>query len=89
MEIFFDGKTIELTDFMTLKGYGIASRNFDTQLTTPDKGSDQLLNHFFNGITQKEDKMPFSADRLAAIAHLTLVIDKLVCQGGGTETLAR
>lgn len=87
MEIFFDGKTIELTDFMTLKGYGIASRNFDTQLLVPDRGSEQLLQHFFNGITQKELKMPFSSERLATIAHLTLVVDKLVCQGGGTESL--
>ena len=87
MEIFFDGKTIELTDFMTLKGYGIASRNFDTQLQNPDRGSEQLLQHFFNGITQKEVKMPFSSERLVAIAHLTLIVDKLVCQGGGTEKL--
>ena len=89
MEIFFDGKTIELINFMTLKGYGIASRNFDTQLTAPDKGSAQLLHHFFNGITHKESKMPFSPERLATIAHLTLVIDKLVCQGGGTESLTQ
>ncbi len=87
MEIFFDGKTIELTDFMTLKGYGIASRNFDTQLLVPDRGAEQLLHHFINGITHKEAKMPFSSERLTTIAHLTLVVDKLVCQGGGTETI--
>lgn len=87
MEIFFDGKTIEMTDFISLKGYGTSARNFDTKLNHSDRGAEELLRRFFTGIKDPAFKMPFSTERLSQIAYLTLVVDKLVCQGGGTEKI--
>ncbi len=84
MELFFDSKTIVMNDFLTLRGYGV-SHTFDETVTVPDKGRSHLLSQFFEEIRKDSWKMPIKMDRLSNVAQLTLVVDQLVCQGGGTH----
>lgn len=86
MEVFFDGKTIRMEDYKMLKGYGV-SRNFDMELPVADRGSSELIESFFTSLKDNKRKMPFTKEHLSTIAYLTLIVDKLVCQGGGVEHL--
>jgi len=87
MELFFDSKSIVMNDYYKLRGYG-TSHAFDETVVIQDKGHTTLVTEFFEGIRSPEQKMPISVDRLTQVAELTLIIDKLVCQGGGNEELS-
>jgi predicted dehydrogenase/threonine dehydrogenase-like Zn-dependent dehydrogenase len=84
MELFFDGKAIVMDDYRTLKGYGIYP-GFDEVDSFQDKGHSALLQSFFDACRAARYVPPIPYDRLERIADLTLVIDKLVCQGGGSQ----
>lgn len=85
MELFFDGKTIVMDDFLTLQGYGLP-HSFNEKVSSMDKGHAILINQFFDAVKEKKP-MPISLERLSTVAQLTLVIDQLACQGGGTKEL--
>jgi predicted dehydrogenase/threonine dehydrogenase-like Zn-dependent dehydrogenase len=86
MELFFDSKSITMDDYLTLRGYG-TSHSFDQTVATQDKGHGKLMYEFFEGIKRDKVKIPISVKRLNTVAELTLVIDKLVCRGGGAQEL--
>lgn len=86
MELFFDGKTIVMDDYAQLHGFGFPNTFHETTVA-PDKGHEALLNQFFDSIKQPSFVPPISFDRLALVAHLTLMIDALACQGGGTKEI--
>lgn len=87
MELFFDSKSIVMNDYQCLTGFGLP-HSFNEKTKSPDKGHQALLRSFFTAITQPEDRvMPISYERLAMVAHLTLVVDQLACQGGGSRTI--
>ncbi len=85
-ELFFDQKSIVMKDFKTLRGFG-TSRLFDETTSTPDKGYENLINQFFKALKTKNCIMPIPLERLQKVAELTLLTDKLVCEGGGTREL--
>lgn len=84
MEVFFDSKSIVMEDYKELTGYG-TSHGFNQTTHMQDKGHEILINQFFSGIRAKDRKMPIDLDRLNQVSKLTLTIDQLVCQGGGTK----
>ncbi len=86
MELFFDSKSIVMEDFLQLRGYGTAHM-FNETVSTPDKGHKAILTSFFNSLRSEKREMPISASRLSMVAQLTLVVDKLACQGGGNQEL--
>lgn len=86
MELFFDGKTIVMDDYAQLHGFGFPNTFHETTVA-PDKGHEALINQFFESVKQPSFTPPISFDRLALVAHLTLVIDSLACQGGGTREI--
>lgn len=86
LELFFDSKSIVMDDFYTLRGYG-TSHAFNETVSEQDKGHSQLVTSFFEGIGKEQVELPISIDRLNTVAQLTLIIDKLVCQGGGEQAL--
>ena len=86
MELFFDSKSIVMEDFLQLGGYGTAHM-FNETVATPDKGHKAILNSFFMSLRSEKREMPISASRLSMVAQLTLVVDKLACQGGGNQEL--
>jgi predicted dehydrogenase len=86
MELFFDGKTIVMDDYAQLHGFGFPNTFHETTVN-PDKGHEALINQFFDSIKKPTFTPPIHFDRLALVAHLTLVIDTLACQGGGTKEI--
>lgn len=86
MELFFDSKSIVMDDYRKLRGYG-TSHSFDETVVKKDTGHQTLITEFFEGVRSPQQKMPISVERLTKVAELTLIIDKLVCQGGGNKEL--
>ena len=77
---------IMMDDYLVLKGYGL-SPSFDEQVLLADKGHGILLRNFFTNIKNNKPS-PINFDRLNTVAELTLTIDQLACQGGGTYDFA-
>jgi predicted dehydrogenase len=86
MEIFFDSKAIVMSDYKNLHGFGIPSW-FNEVASTADEGHEALVNEFFSALKQDIFIPPINFDRLNIVAYLTLIIDQLVCEGGGTKEL--
>ena len=86
MEVFYDSKSIVMDDYKVLQGFGL-SHSFNESTRSPNKGHEVLLHAFFESLAKpvQERVMPISLDRLNQVAQLTLVIDELVCKGGGTK----
>ena len=84
MELFFDGKAIIMDDYLTLQGFGLPA-SFNEKVTSPDKGHEQLLQQFFAALKDINLTMPISRERLKTVAEITLMIDQLACNGGGTR----
>ncbi len=84
MEVFYDSKTIVMDDYKVLQGFGL-SHSFNESTRYPDKGHEILLEKFFDGLQSEERRMPISLERLNRVAELTLIIDELVCKGGGNK----
>jgi len=84
MEVFFDGKSIVMDDYKELLGFGLP-RSFNEKTRSPDKGHAQLLKIFFGSIQQKTFVPPISFERLYQVTKLSLIIDALACEGGGTK----
>ncbi len=79
MEVFFDSKTIVLDDYLSLDGYGLAPW-FQEAVSYPEKGHEQLIGRFFDGLHKKEFTPPITYERLDMVAELTLIIDQLACE---------
>lgn len=86
MELFFDSKAIVMDDYMSLRGYGLP-KAFNDYVQEPDRGHRALIGGFFNGLLREEYKPLISHERLLSVAELTLIIDKLACEGGGEKSL--
>lgn len=86
MELFFDGKSIVMEEYTQLYGFGISS-SFNETVTMPDKGYEGLLRTFFKGLHKKNEQSPIPFARLFKVAELSLIIDQLACEGGGTKEL--
>lgn len=86
MELFFDSKSIIMDDYTQLHGFGFPS-TFNETTINPDKGHEALMKTFFEQLSQPTFNPPISFNRLKTTAELTLLIDKLACEGGGTHEL--
>lgn len=86
-ELFYDEKSILLEDYMELYGFGLSSW-FNETNTSPDKGHEALLSQFFSALKQDTFEPPISVDRLHLVAELTLLIDQLACEGGGSKEIS-
>lgn len=84
MEIFFDGKTIIMNDFIELKGHGL-SRTFGRRCKTQKKGHEELFNQFFEATRSKDTAPPIPLERIFMATKLSLIVDKLARNGGGIE----
>ncbi len=87
MELFFDGKSIIMDDFVGLYGMGLPSW-FSETVSVPDYGHEQLVTQFFASLKKETFVSPIPFERLATVAQVTLVIDQLACSGGGKKELA-
>lgn len=86
MELFYDGKAILMEDYMELYGFGLPSW-FNETLSKPDHGYEAFMTHFFSALQKDEYVPPIDSERLHMVAEITLLIDKLACEGGGKKEL--
>lgn len=86
MELFYDSKAIVMDDYMALRGYGLP-KAFNDYVQDPDRGHRALVSNFFNGLLREQYAPLISHERLLSVAELTLIIDKLACEGGGERSL--
>ncbi|QQR48658.1 bi-domain-containing oxidoreductase [bacterium] len=86
MEIFFDGKTIIMNDFIELKGYGLPLA-FNKKVRTADKGHAALIEEFCYAAQTRNAPSPTPFERIADATELSLVIDLLARSGGGCRKL--
>jgi predicted dehydrogenase/threonine dehydrogenase-like Zn-dependent dehydrogenase len=84
MEIFFDGKTIIMNDFLELKGHGLP-RAFNKSIKIQDKGHEHLFYQFFKAAHAKNEPSPIPVDRILTATEIALTADKLARNGGGLE----
>lgn len=84
MEIFFDSKSVVMDDFEYLAGNGFR-RSFDETVTVPDRGQQALIAEFIDQLKANEYRPLIPLERLHTVGLLTLSIDKLACQGGGSQ----
>lgn len=84
MELYYDSKTIVMDDFTRIKGYGLSTW-FNTKTRTPDKGHENLITSFFKTLTEDKPQQLMDYQRLYNTAALTLLVDKLALQGGGSH----
>lgn len=86
MELFFDGKSIVMEDYINLRGYGL-KHSFDQTVRSPDKGHELLMKKFFEEVRKEVFAPPINFNRLNRVAQMTLIIDQLAAQGGGEREL--
>jgi len=86
MEVFFDSKTIIMDNYKSLHGFGLPPW-FDEVASWADEGHKALIDLFFDALKRDVFVPPISFSRLDIVAYLTLIIDQLVCEGGGTKEL--
>ena len=84
MEVFFDGKTIIMNDFLELKGYGLPAA-FNQHVRTQDKGHQNLYMKFFEAAYQETWVSPIPVARILHATNTALIADKLARHGGGME----
>jgi predicted dehydrogenase len=87
LEIFFDGKSIVMQDFLKLSGYGLPA-SFSTIENNANAGHEALVRNFFEQVRQQQFNPPIPTDQLLLTAELTLIVDKLACEGGGSTFFA-
>ncbi len=75
LELFFDSKTIIMTDYRNLTGFGVAPY-FDENDQEPDLGNTTVIQEFFNGLRQNQSIL--SVDELLISAKLALTVDQMV-----------
>lgn len=86
MELSFDGKSILMQDYSELYGFGLSSR-FNETLLRPDRGYESFMAQFFDRLQQPKYVPIVDLERLHMVAELTLLIDKLACEGGGKKEM--
>ncbi len=85
-ELFYDGKSILMEDYMELYGFGLSSR-FNETVTKPDRGHNAFFSYFLDAVQQDVYVPPIDIERLHMVAEITLLIDKLACEGGGKKEM--
>lgn len=84
MEVFFDGKTIVMNDFLELQGYGLPT-SLNQRVRTQDKGHQNLYMKFFEAAYQEQWISPIPVARILHATQTALIADKLARCGGGIE----
>jgi len=86
MEIYFDGKSIVMDDYISLEGYGLPI-TFNEYVKYPNTGQSILITKFIKAVQKAPFKSPLSLARLHQATKLTLIIDELALKGGGERSL--
>jgi predicted dehydrogenase len=86
LEVYFDGKSIVMDDYISLEGYGLPMA-FNEYVKYPNTGQATLINKFVKAVQKTPYEPPLELSRLYQATELTLVIDELALRGGGEKNL--
>jgi len=86
MEIFFDGKSLVMDDFLELTGYGMPM-SFNQKVNVQDRGHQRLLYEFFAATKTKDFQPPIPYERIILATELSFVVNRLAVAGGGTQAI--
>lgn len=87
IEIFFEGRSIVLTDFKSLTGYGMPF-GFSQNYLTSEKGHRETLSQFFKNLETGNSLALKEAQKRALMAtKISILINDLVLAGGGLINL--
>ena len=86
IELFFDGKTIILDDFITLQGYGLPLA-FNRHVSVADRGHQHLFEAFFAALHHSIYVSPISYERIIVATRISIIAAHLARQGGGETTI--
>ncbi len=86
MELFVDGKSIVMDNFLKLTGYGFPL-SFNRKVNVQDRGHKQLLAKFFEAAQNKNIPAPITHERILTATAISLVVDRLARAGGGFESI--
>ena len=86
MELFYDQKTIVMDDWQSLYGFGFPSW-FNETVTKRDLGEYAFLQALEKHFKQQGLAPLIPLHRLSQVSELTLLIDQLVCEGGGQASI--
>jgi predicted dehydrogenase/NADPH:quinone reductase-like Zn-dependent oxidoreductase len=87
MELFFDSKSIVMNDYVQLHGFGFPN-TFNETCPTANLGHENLIKLFFQALKKPTFVSPISLERLNMVTQLTLHVDRLACDGGGSENFS-
>lgn len=82
IEIFWDGKTVMIDDFLSMTVHGVQGLK-NQKVSVADKGHKALMGHFFDCVVGKRKSLPIPVSRIIMSTRLTLVINQLALAGGG------
>lgn len=82
MEIFFDGKTIIMDDYVQLKGFGLPM-SFNKKVSSQDKGHEALMRAFFKAAQTSPVVSPIPFERISVATEVSIIVTELARQGGG------
>ncbi|MBL4588349.1 bi-domain-containing oxidoreductase, partial [Candidatus Babeliales bacterium] len=85
-EVFFEGKSIVMDDYSTLQGYGLHD-TFNEKNCSVDKGHEALLKSFVMHALNPHVPAPIPHERILTVSLLSLLINELAQQGGGSLRL--
>jgi len=74
VEVFVDGKVLQVDNFRTLRGYGWKSFSSDRSILKQDKGQNDCLAAFIESIRSGEEAIPL--EEILEVSQLTLDIDE-------------
>ncbi|MFC1854341.1 bi-domain-containing oxidoreductase [Candidatus Dependentiae bacterium] len=86
MEIFFDGKSIAMNDFLSLRSYGFEN-DCDEKTSFQDKGHTEVLKAFFSRKFDEENKK--NIFRIICATEMSLQVNRLARLGGGFHIFDR
>lgn len=84
MELFFDGKSIIMDDYLKLTGYGLPI-SFNKEVRIADKGHETLLRKFFEATLSSNPVSPISFERIYTATKISFIVDQLARAGGGSK----
>ncbi len=88
LELFFDGKAIVMQDYERLFGYGLPA-SFAANTANPDAGDERLFSTFVERLREPQYTPPVPIEHMLQVIETTVLIDKLVCDGGGSKEYTR
>jgi polar amino acid transport system substrate-binding protein len=87
MEIFYEGKAIVLDELHAVYGYGFSSAFTSSYSDIDQRDASPLVLFLKNIVMEEQYTPPIPYERLLLAIYMSLIVDELICQGGGNKQI--